>query len=427
MMTIEDLKGDMEMCSRCSLCKFIPVERVKGYDHVGICPSVARFNFHAYSGGGRINMAVACLQGRAEITDKLTEIVYNCNLCGGCDVACKYVMDMDVHESISQFRLKCVREGHTLPTLDRAMDLLAREGTLVPPSGPRGAWAEGLGVKDATTEKVEVLFHGGCRGCFDPDAAKAARTSLSLLKMAGVDVGIAGDRETCCGGRAYQMGYEGSFLRQAGKNLEFFESSGAKTLVTGCADCYYAFKVLYDKFGMRGGMEVLHTTEYFDRLIAEGRLKPGREVAANVTYHDPCHLGRLGEPYIHWEGKEVPGHMRVFDPPREFRRGTKGVFDPPRSVLRSIPGLTVVEMDRTKEYSWCCGAGGGVTLTNPEFARWTAGERVAEAESTGAEAIVTACPGCMQSLKDAVTATGSRLKVYEIGELLEKAIEEGGS
>ena len=84
-------------------------------------------------------------------------------------------------------------------------------------------------------------------------------------------------------------------------------------LVTGCADCYYAFKVLYDKFDLKGKLEVLHTTEYFDRLIKEGKLKPTRKVAVKVTYHDPCHLGRLGEPYIHWKGKPVPGthtHLR---------------------------------------------------------------------------------------------------------------------
>jgi len=218
------------------------------------------------------------------------------------------------------------------------------------------------------------------------------------------------------------MGYKEDFLRQAERNMELFKKSGAKRLVTGCADGYHAFKVLYDKFGLKGDLEVLHTTEYLARLIKEGKLKPTKKVDIRVTYHDPCHLGRLGEPHLHWQGKEVPGHIRLFDPPKEFRRGTYGIYEPPRDVLKSIPGLKLVEMDRIREYAWCCGAGGGVKETNPEFAQWTAQERIEEAKSTGAEAIVTACPGCEQNLSDAVGENGSSLKVYDVIELLERAI-----
>jgi Fe-S oxidoreductase len=251
---------------------------------------------------------------------------------------------------------------------------------------------------------------------------EVAQVTITLLQKAGVDVGIAGESESCCGGRAYQMGYREDFLRQARRNMEAFQKSGAKMLVTGCADGYYAFKVLYDKFGLKGGLEVLHTTEYLDRLIKEGKIRLAREVPLTVTYHDPCHLGRLGEPYIHWEGRRIPGHIIVFDPPKEFRRGTHGVYEPPREILRSIPGLSLVEMDRVKEYAWCCGAGGGVRETNPGFALWTARERLKEAESTGAEALVTACPGCEKNFKNAISESGGTLKVYDVVELLEKAI-----
>ena len=178
----------------------------------------------------------------------------------------------------------------------------------------------------------------------------------------------------------------------------------------------------YDKFNLIGDIEVLHTSEYFSRLIEEGKLKPNKKVATTVTYHDPCYLGRMGEPYIHWEGREIPGHIRIFDPPKEYRRGTYGVYEPPRDVLNSIPGLKIVEMDRRKEFTWCCGAGGGVRESNPEFAGWTARERILEAETTGAEAIVTACPGCEQSFRDTIKSSGSSLKIYDIIELLEKAV-----
>jgi Fe-S oxidoreductase len=217
------------------------------------------------------------------------------------------------------------------------------------------------------------------------------------------------------------MGYKADFLRQAEYNMKLIKQSGVKTLVTGCAECYHAFKVLYDKFKLKGDLEVYHTTEYFARLIQKGKLELKNKIDLKVAYHDPCHLGRLGEPYIHWEGKQIPGQIRLFDPPKEFRRGSYGVYEPPREVLQSIPGMKVVEMARIKEYAWCCGAGGGVKENNPEFARWTAGERITEAESTGAKAIVTACPGCEKNFTEATKDKGKTLEVYDVVELIDQA------
>ena len=422
-MALEDYRNDMETCRRCSACKFIPLEKVEGFQHVNVCPSIARYNFHTYSAGGRMVFGVALLEGRVDYSDKLLEVVYNCQMCGACDVSCKYAMDMEVMEPIYEFRIRCVEEGHTIPALDSAINSLRKQGTMVPGAkAGRGDWAEGLDVKDFTKQKTKVIYHAGCLTCYDKATWPVTKATINLLKKAGVDVGIGRENESCCGGRAYQMGYKEDFLRQAKQNMELFKKSGAEILVTGCADGYHAFKVLYDKFGIKSDLEVLHITEYLDRLIKEGKLKPTKEVAMKVTYHDPCHVGRLGEPYIHWEGKEIPGHIRIFDPPREFMRGTYGIYEPPRDVLMSIPGLKLVEMDRIKEYTWCCGAGGGVNESNPEFAMWTAKERISEAEATGAEALVTACPWCEKIFSDAIKETGSNLKVYDVVELLEKAV-----
>jgi len=396
---------------------------VKGYKHVNVCPSIARYNFHAYSGGGRINMAVGMLENRFDYTDKLLEVVYNCQMCGGCDISCKYVMDMEVLEPINEFRIKCVEEGHTVPALDGVIKGMREKGAMMPAANSkRSQWAEGMGVKDFTKQRSRVIYHAGCRTSYDKEMWKVARGTLNLLQKADVDFGIAGERESCCGGRAYEMGYKSDFLRQAEYNMELFKRSGAEIVITGCSDCYYAFKVLYDKFGMKGGLEVLHTTEYLDRLIKEKKLNPTKTVTAKITYHDPCHLGRLGESYIHWEGKEIPGHIRIFDPPKEFRRGTYGVYEAPREILKSIPGLKLVEMDRRKEYTWCCGAGGGVKETNPDFAKWTAKERIEEARSAGAKAMVTACPGCEGNFRNALEEDGDSFKVYDVVELLEQAI-----
>ena len=112
----------------------------------------------------------------------------------------------------------------------------------------------------------------------------------------------------------------------------------------------------------------------------------------------------------------------MFDPPKEYRRGTKGIYESPRSILNQIPGVKLSEMTRIKEYAWCCGAGGGVIESNPEFAFWTARERLAEVASSGAEALVTACPWCEKLFSDTIQSVGSSLKLYDVVELIEQAI-----
>ncbi|OGO31849.1 MAG: hypothetical protein A2Z29_04475 [Chloroflexi bacterium RBG_16_56_11] len=421
-MGLEQYKGDMEMCCRCSACKFIPMQKVNGSQFSYACPSISRYNFHSYSGGGRVNIGAAMLKNGFNYTDKLLHIVYNCQMDGACGVSCNYAMDMEVLQPIQEFRIKCVQDGHTHPALDKVIAGLRKTGAMVPAQGKRGDWAAGLDLKDATKEKVDVLYHVGCLTSYDKDYQKLARATAKILQKAGVDFGIAGNTETCCGGRAYQMGYEADFLNQAKKNMAMVKKSGAKTLVTGCADGYQAFKVLYDKYDLKGSLKVLHISEYIDKLIRDGTLKPRKKVNLSVTYHDPCRLGRLGESWVHWTGKKVPGDKFVFDPPKEYRRGTKGVYEPPRDVLRSIPGVKLTEMTRIKEYSWCCGAGGGVNDSNPDFNLWTAKKRIEEAISTGAEAIVTACPWCEKNFNEAIKESGSGLKVYDIVELVEKAL-----
>jgi Fe-S oxidoreductase len=421
-MGLEQYQGDVNMCCRCSACKFVPMQRVKGSDYSYACPSIARYNFHAYSGGGRVNIAAAALKNGFNYTPKLLDIVQNCQLCGACGASCNYAMDMEVNEPIQEFRIKTVEDGHTVPALEKVIQNLRATNSMVPVSGKRGDWAAGMNLKDATKEKVDVFFHVGCLTSYNKDMWKLAQGTARLLQKAGVNFGIAGNAEVCCGGRALQMGYKQDFLDQAKKNMEMIKRSGAKILVTGCADGYQAFKVRYDQYNLKGDVEVLHTSEYFARLIKEGKLKPSKRVNMTVTYHDPCRLGRLGEPWIHWSGKKIPGDRFVFDPPKTYRRGTNGVYEAPREVLASIPGVKLSEMVRIKEYAWCCGAGGGVSDSNPDFAQWTARKRTDEAVSTGAEALVTACPWCENTFNTAIKEQGGSLKVYDLVELLEKSV-----
>jgi len=423
-MGLEQYQGDVNMCCRCSACKFIPMHKVMGSDYSYVCPSIAKYNFHAYSAGGRLNIIAAALKNNEiNYTSKLLDLVKNCQMCGACGASCNFGMEMEVNEPIQEFRIKTVEDGHTVAALDKTIESLKNQNTMVPgAAAKRGDWANGLNLKDFTKEKVDVIYHVGCQTSFNPEMWKLAQATARILQKAGVNFGIGGANEICCGGRAYQMGYKQDFLSQAQKSMDSIKKSGAKILVTGCADCYNAFKVLYDQYDLKGDLEVLHTTEYFNRLINEGKLKPSRNLDMTVTYHDPCRLGRLGEPWPHWKGEKIPGDRFVFNPPKIYRKGTNGVYEPPRDLLKSLPGVKLSEMTRIKEYAWCCGAGGGVIESNPEFAVWTARERIEEAVSTGAEAMVTACPWCEKIFNEAIKESGSSMKVYDFVELLEKSL-----
>jgi Fe-S oxidoreductase len=423
-MALEDYQAEMERCSQCSYCTWIPLDRIKSWRFAKGCPSVAYNHFQSYSARGRYAVALSLLQGKSEYTDKVLDIVYKCHTCGSCDVSCKICRyNLEPLAAILELRAKLVEDSQSLPEHRVLIDHLHKEqNMMLKPKTARGRWAEGLNIKDLATETAEVVFHAGCRLSYDAQLQKTARTAVALLRDAGVDVGILGDKETCCGSRAYTMGYRKELTNSAARLMKAWTRAGVTTVVTSCADCYHAFKRRYPEVGAT--VEVLHTVEFIDRLIKQGKIKFTRAVPLTVTYHDPCHLGRQGEPYVPWKGieKKIRKQIIVYEPRRPRYNGAWGVYDPPRDVLRSIPGVKLVEMERIREYAWCCGAGAGVREAYPDFSRWTATERIEEASHAGAEAIVSACPWCERNFIDAAATQGDGLKVFDVVDLVSQAI-----
>ena len=420
-MSLEEYRRDLEMCCRCSLCKFIPLEKLTDARYANACPSIARYNFNAYSGGGRLNVGLALLDGRVQPSPQVAEIAYRCLMCGACDVSCKYAMDMEVMEPLRELRAACVEAGQTSVPVDQLVGRMRTHSVMYGAAGAGRLSAEELGVKDCTRDTAEVLLHLGCQTASDEALRPAAASTAALLVRAGVDVGVLGEAEVCCGGRALEFGYEDDFRAQAERCMAAIEKSGARLLVTSCAHCFYAFTVQYRQAGLKPPVEVMHSSQFLWQLVETARLEPAPGTTSRptkVTYHDPCHIGRLGEPFTEWSGTAVPGHRRLFEPAKPWRRGTNGGYDAPRSLLASVPGLELVEMNRVKEYAWCCGAGGGVPESDQDFAAWTAQQRLAEAEETGAQVLVTACPGCRSNLARAAGAAGSSMRVVDVAELL---------
>lgn len=238
-----------------------------------------------------------------------------------------------------------------------------------------------------SADSVEVLYYAGCTASYDINVKEVGINTLNILDALDIKFGILGTEEKCCGSPFLRIGdYE--FERLAEYNIRLFNSLNIKMLITACAGCYRTISVDYKKMG-KLNMEILHISQLLLRLIKEKKIELKQEVLSKVTYHDPCHLGR---------------HSNVYDTPRE--------------ILKAIPGLEFVEMDRVREFSRCCGAGGGFKAGFSDVQNRMAQERVKDAERTGADRLVTTCPFCYQGLQIGITALKSKLKMTDLSELV---------
>jgi Fe-S oxidoreductase len=389
------------------------------------CPSVCYFNFNTYSARGRFQLGQIILDNDAEYSEEVMSVVHNCTTCGSCDVTCKICRyNLEPLDHNIALKKDAVQRGMIYPEQRAIIQNLMDEKTMLvgKKKADRTLWAEGLGLKDIFKEQADVAFFPGCKYSYDEKLTETARFAVSLLLDLGVDLGFLGDAETCCAGRAHQMGFEQEFDARAKANIKAFQKAGIKTIVTPCSDCFHTFKRLYAQKGMK--IQVLHIIEYIDKLMTEGKLQLTKDVNLTVTYHDPCHLGRQGEPYVPWQGKEkkIRKQIHTWEPRRPRFNGAYGVYDAPRNILRAIKGVNLVEMERIREYSWCCGAGGGCSETNQDFSLWTASERITEARSTGAQVLVTACPWCESNFSAAVDENGYSMEVLDILDLLKMAL-----
>ncbi len=423
-MALEDFLAEMERCSACSFCKWIPFDQVKSWRFAKNCPSVTYNNFNSYSARGRYSVGRSLLKGQSVYTEDVQDVAFSCLNCGSCDVSCKVCRyNLEPLEMVRELKAKLVKDGQGLKVHEKVIESLKKEqNSMSQPKNKRGKWADGLNAPILGTEKKEVLFFAGCRYSFDEKLQHIAKGAVQILQKTKIDFAIMGDKEMCCGGRIFSMGYDDEFAKMAKANIALWEKAGVKKIVTSCSDCYHTFKRLYPKYGSK--IEVIHTVEYIDSLIKEEKIKFNNKIPMTVTYHDPCHLGRQGEPYIPWNGKEkkIKNQIIVYEPKKPRYNGAWGVYEPPRNILKSIPGIELVEMERIREYSWCCGSGGGVPEASPELSKWTAKERIEEAKTTGAKALVTACPWCERNFMDAVSQNEETMEVYDIVELVLKAI-----
>lgn len=416
MENLKDFLYTMRSCNHCGQCKWILGPKMKSWRYAEICPIHERFQFDAYSGQGLIHIAEELLNGRLQYEDGLIELIYTCTTCGACDINCKSIREMELMDTILALRAKCVEDGQgPLPKHKEYVEYIEKHGNIYGmPHDQRFEWVEKV-VKLSPNSKVAYFV--GCSSSYShPDIAS---NTVKILNAADIEFKLLDPEEYCCGTPLWRTGQTESFRKAIERNTDAFKKQGITTLITSCAECLGTFKGGYPRF-VEMDLEVLHITEVINKLLKKGRLKLDKKNNMRVTYHDPCMLGRLSEKYIPWNGKIEAYGLHV--PPKPWRRGTYGVYEAPREILKSIPGIELVEMIRNEENSYCCGAGGGVSAAFPDFAKWVATERLGEAQATGAEAIISCCPFCKDNFEETMAGIPNTLHYYDLTEVLAEAL-----
>jgi len=323
-----------------------------------------------------------------------SEDLWLCTTCGQCVQRCpRGVEIVDVMRAMRRILVPDGVVPASIPNLRGFMTSIASVGN---PWGQepedRANWAQDLGVK-AFDEGTEVLYFPGCYPSYDPRLKKVAQAAANILNQAGVDFGILGSREMCCGESVRKAGNEALFKRLARENIKTFVENGVKKILVSSPHCYHTFKNEYPEFMVN--FEVIHISQYLFQLMNEGRLVPTKEFGKKVTYHDPCYLGRHN-----------------------------GIYDEPREVLKSIPGLELRELAESRENSLCCGMGGGrIWMETPKSERFS-DIRLEQAIEAGAEVLATACPYCITQFEDSrLTMEDSEaIQIMDITEILQEVI-----
>ena len=319
--------------------------------------------------------------------------LWQCTTCAACMEACPVFIEQ-MPKIVDMRRFLVMEEADFPDSMQEAIMSLERRGH--PFSGTQATrldWTEGLNVRQVSEAKdAEVLLWVGCGGALIERNQRVTRATAQLLEQAGVKFAIMGREEKCSGDPARRIGNEFLFEKLAKENVENLNRHNVKKVVTACPHCFNTFKNEYPQYG--GMFEVHHHSEYLAKLVDEGKLKPLAGLDKKITFHDPCYLGRQN-----------------------------GVYDAPRQLVQISARENMVEMERSRAKSFCCGGGGGMSFVEEPPDKRVNQERAREVLETGANVLAVGCPFCMTMMEDGINARkGERdVKVLDVSELLWEA------
>jgi len=359
----------------------------------GLCDTVCPWNRVR-----NFSMRKLVRQAAFGMTEIESEDIWRCTTCGRCPQYCP----RDVRQIDSNVVLRRIATEYGVfpepvkPIKTISASLVAEGNPLSEERKKRADWAKEVGVKKFE-EGMEIPYFPGCYLCYDPRMKKVAKATATVLKKAGVEFGILGEVENCCGESIRKAGDEDLFRRLARGNIKAFIDNGVKRIVVSSPHCYHTFKNEYPEFMVN--FEVIHITQFLFELIRDGRLELTGEYEKKITYHDPCYLGRHN-----------------------------GIFDEPRAVLKQVPGIEVVEMPDCFKDSLCCGGGGGrIWMETPKGERFS-DLRLEQAMGVGAEVLATACPYCITNFEDSritledAQQGGHTIEIKDITEIIAEVI-----
>jgi heterodisulfide reductase subunit D len=375
----ESIAHEFDQCIKCGLC-------------MATCPVCKELLLEKYSPRGKIQLARYYSQGDLDVSDHCRDIYAKCLLCRACVVTCP--SGVDLNKVFVGMREEITRRKGLHPKMEEVVrSLVVHHNISDEDNAERGGWRDFLReLPDHMYQKdgAEVAYFVGCVASFFPMAQMIPQNLVRILDAADVDFTILGGEEWCCGFPLIGAGVPEKAREMMEHNLGKVKELGAKKVVFSCPSCYRTWQE-YDETDV----ELFHSTQLIERLIGDGTIRLG-EVKATVTYHDPCDLGRNG-----------------------------GVYDAPRKILKSIPGLTLVELENNRAQSVCCGGGGNLEMVDSGLTGAVADKKIEEIKLTGAKAVVTSCQQCVRTIKGRARRQKADLNVYEITELVLRAMSKG--
>jgi len=376
------IQQELAACLQCGYC----IDVCEAHEQApweSVTPRGKIYYLRQLTGAGQADK----LLGReVSLSPYFVDAMYKCTGCGNCEVVCH--ANIPLVEFWEVVRKWMVDEGAGPMPAHKGM--AKKVGEVHNPYGEPPSKRDDWWPKEIKKAEVpDVVFFAGCTGAYRQQ--NLPQTGVRVLARANIKISSLGLDEWCCSSPLLRTGTHKHSLNCVQTVVEKADGIGAKDMVMTCSGCYKTVSSDFGKFYAKTGQNVYHFSQYVEMLINQRKLPLNNEFKAKVTYHDPCHMGR---------------HM--------------GVFDPPRNVLKKIKGIELVEMDKTRERSRCCGAGGGYKSQYNDMAVNIAAERVKDAEETGAEILVTCCPFCVVNLTQGANQIKSKIKIMDLSEILLK-------
>jgi Fe-S oxidoreductase len=388
---------ELDACTRCGLC----------IEWCSTCPEIddpvawPREKIQGLKSLVRMQFGLrARLRGPVEPAQETLQYLsrgyYDCTLCARCGEVCP--VGIDTRSLWLVAREEMVRRGRYPQLFDTLREMVTtRHNISGDDNEQRLIWTENLeetpaGVRGKKT--AETVYFVGCTPSFYPQTYGIPQAAVTVMERAGLDFALLGSEEWCCGYPLIIAGMGDAVTELVKHNVEAVRAMGARRLVAGCPSCYHTLLYQYPQIiGQPLGFEVLHMTQLLEEFLAQDRLRLG-EFSRSVTYHDPCDLGR-----------------------------NSGIYEAPRNVIRSVPGVTLVEMEENGRYALCCGGGGDVAMCNQPLVEAVARRRLQQALDTGAQVLVSACQQCKRTLMTAARQDKARMQVLDVVELIARVMK----